>query len=122
MSERGRAVLQISGREDAERLLRMHRAVLVYATAPNCGICEVVWPKLYVQLEENYPELVLARLNTVETPDAAAFLSVHTVPTILVFFEGREHHRFSHAFGINEIGAAISRPYHLLFQQNDIRD
>lgn len=122
MSERDCAALELPDRETADRVLRAHPALLVYVTAPDCGICQALWPKLCAYLEENYPRLVLVRLDAAAAPDTAAFFSVHTVPTVLVFFEGREHHRFSHAFGVHEIGAAIHRPYDLLFDQDDARD
>jgi thioredoxin-like negative regulator of GroEL len=114
-SDRATPALEIANIRNLESALSERPALLLYVKTPECGICHALWPKLESQLGAAYPHLTLARIDAVASPDVAAALAVHRVPTVLLFFEGREHHRFSHAFGINEIGAAIDRPYHLLF-------
>ncbi len=103
---------------DLESVLSDRPALLLYVKTPECGICQALWPKLESQLGATYPRLTLARIDAMASPDVAAALAVHRVPTVLLFFDGREHHRFSHAFGISELAAAIDRPYRMLFNSD----
>lgn len=107
--------LELRNSEDLHAALAKHPALLVYVFTTGCGICHRLWPKLCSYLRDTYPAMTLARLDAGARPQVAVSLNVHTAPTAIVFFEAREHHRFSHSFGINEVGTAIDRPYHLLF-------
>jgi thioredoxin-like negative regulator of GroEL len=115
MSEDTSAVVQLSSEAALAALLATHPAVLVYVHAPDCGVCHVLWPRLHAALGNAYPRLTFARIDAASSPGLAARLMVHAIPAVILYFEGREHHRFAQAFGINEIGAAIGRPYQLLF-------
>ena len=48
-------------------------------------------------------------------PELAAQNRIFTVPTIVVYFAGRETVRKSRAFGVDELKSLIQRPYALLF-------
>ena len=111
-------VIELRGLEALEAALASQPALLVYVHAPDCGICHVLWPRLHTVLTSRYPRLALARVDAAAAPEVAAALGAFTVPTAIVYFEGREHHRFTHAFGLNEVGAAIDRPYRLLFAED----
>ena len=102
--------------DDWERILDESPALLAFFHAPGCGICDVLKPKLQAFLVREFPRMQWAAIDIAKTPAIAARLQVHTVPTAILYFEGREHQRFSHAFGLKELGAAIRRPYALLFE------
>ena len=51
-----------------------------------------------------------------QTPDISAYYSVFTVPTVLIFFEGREFLRKSRNMSVAEITDAIRRPYNLMVE------
>lgn len=111
--------VDITGQAALDALLASTPALLLYLHAPDCGICRVLWPRLREQLGAAFPQLVFARIDTAAHPDLAAGLMVHSLPAVLLYFEGHEHRRYAHAFGLNEIGAAIGRPYALLFETDD---
>lgn len=79
----------------------------------------MLWPRLREQLDAAFPQRVFARIDTAAHPDLAAGLMVHSLPAVRLYFEGQAHRRYAHAFGLNEIGAAIGRPYALLFATDD---
>ena len=51
------------------------------------------------------------------TPDVAAQFQVFALPTILIYFQGKEYYRFSRNIGVNELREAIARPYGMVFSQ-----
>ena len=55
-------------------------------------------------------------VDTVANPEAAGQHSVFTIPTVLVFFQGREQFRFARNIGLNQLEEAIARPYSMVFE------
>ena len=88
---------------------------LMYFSHEQCGVCQVLRPKVEQMVAENYPELEFMYINVRKTPAIAAAFSVFTVPVILVFFEGQEFYRFARNIGVGELQRSIERPYGLKF-------
>lgn len=100
---------------DLQSLVRRHRALAVFFGAPNCGICVALAPKLLRALNEQFPRLIIEYVNTSIKPEVAAQFDVFSIPTLLVFFEGKESLRASRVMGVTEVVRQIHRPYELLF-------
>ena len=66
-------------------------------------------------VETNFPKIELFYCNTVNSPELAAQNSVFAVPTLLVYFGGRETVRKSRNLGIEELKVELERPYGLVF-------
>ncbi len=98
-----------------EQIISSSDALLLYFSHDGCNVCKVLRPKLECLLNDNYPKFKFTYINTVEQPEVAAQFQVFTVPTVLVYFEGKEYFRFSRNIGLSQLEDAIKRPYHLLF-------
>lgn len=90
-------------------------AVIVYFDAPACAVSTALAPKLQARLASEFPRLVWLEVDISQTPDAAAQSGVSATPTVVIYFEGKEHRRFSRSFAVGEVIAAVQRPYALLF-------
>ncbi|MFW6202702.1 MAG: thioredoxin family protein [Marinilabilia sp.] len=90
-------------------------AVLVYFSHDQCSVCKVLKPKVAAMLADQFPEMAMYYCNTVEQSETAAQNSIFSVPTVLVFFDGRETFRYSRNISLDELKTAISRPYNLMF-------
>lgn len=90
------------------------KAVLAYFSHENCSVCKVLKPKVEELLNDQFPEMKLVYVDTIQEPETAGQHRVFTVPTILIFFEGKEYYRFSRSFSLNQLHDAIERPYSML--------
>lgn len=88
---------------------------VLYFTSPGCGVCVDLKPKVQAMVENNYPKLVFELVDTSEHPEKAGQYGVFTAPTLLVFFEGKETHRFVRNMSIQEIEQKVGRLYQLYF-------
>jgi thioredoxin 1 len=94
--------------------LRRYPICVLYFTTPDCGVCKVLKPRLLEMLDERFPAIGFAQVDCAAAPAVAAQMGVFAVPTLIVFTEGRESLRRSRAFGLDELAAALERPYGLL--------
>jgi len=91
-------------------------ALLVYFSHEHCNVCKVLKPKIQALLMRRYPKIKMLYCDTINQPEIAAQHAVFAVPTILVWFQGKETFRFSRNIGLTEFEEAIARPYVLLFE------
>jgi thioredoxin 2 len=71
--------------------------VLVDFWAPWCGPCRMMAPVLDRAAEELSTQLRVAKVNTDEQPQLAARYGIRSIPTLILFREGREIARQSGA-------------------------
>lgn len=101
--------------EDLERIIDSIPAVLLYFSTPECNVCKVLKPKVKQLLREKYPDIALYYIDCTALPEVAARFSVFAVPTLLVYFDGKETIRKSRYLGIDELDDAIRRPFQIFF-------
>jgi thioredoxin 1 len=90
-------------------------AVMVYFSHEECNVCKVLRPKVEEMLRKGFPDLKMMYCDTVKYPEIAAQRSIFAVPTILIFFDGREYIRKSRNISIEELYTLIERPYNMMF-------
>ncbi|OMQ06844.1 hypothetical protein BXO87_02235 [Bacillus sp. GZB] len=61
---------------------------LVYVYAPWCGPCKVISPVL-ADLSEQYPDVKFLKVNSETGVDILTRLNVSTIPTVLIFKDGK---------------------------------
>ena len=101
---------------DMNSVLEKEDAVLIYFSHEQCNVCKVLKPKIAQLLHNEYPKTKMYYSDTVKFPELAAQNSVFAVPTLLVFFGGKEYFRKSRNIGIDNLRQDISRPYGMIFE------
>ncbi len=90
-------------------------AVLAYFSTDACSVCKVLKPKVEELIQSEFPNIKLLYIQSDKQPEIAAQNRVFAAPTILIYFDGREHIRKSRNIGISQLHEEIERPYSLLF-------
>lgn len=100
--------------EAIEQRLQSELAVALYFSAPTCNVCHALKPKLLSAFEENFPQLQVISIDISESPEIASHFSVFTIPTLLVYLDGREFLRKSRHMSVGEVVQEIKRPYDMM--------
>ena len=101
--------------ETMQSFVHENAAAVVYFAGADCGVCHIMEPKVRALLNDSFPRIAFARVATEQASELAAQQSVFAVPTLLVFFDGRESFRYARNFSTGEIERDIARPYGMFF-------
>lgn len=101
--------------DEYNELVATEAALLIYFSTDECNVCKVLKPKVGEMLTENFPKIKLIYVNLNQSPEIAAQNRIFAVPTLQIFFDGREYIRKSRNFGLDELRNEIDRPYQMMF-------
>jgi thioredoxin-like negative regulator of GroEL len=101
--------------EDFLEISSSSNAVCFYLSTQDCNVCKVLKPKVIEMIEKNFTQIQFCYIDLNEAKEISGQLSVFSVPTILVYFDGKETIRVSRNIHISELQNQISRYYNLIF-------
>lgn len=100
--------------ENIDNTIKENMAVMVYFSSPMCGVCHSLKPKLFEAIDANFDEFKIADVDISLSQDVAAHFSVFSIPTVLIFLDGKEFFRKSRNMSVNEVIKDIKRPYEIM--------
>jgi len=102
--------------QELQDLISRKKGVLLYFSNESCSVCKVLKPKVAELLRDKFPLMSSHYVDTEKSPVISGQFRVFTIPTILIFFEGKEQVRYSRNISIHQLEESISRPYPLVFE------
>jgi len=98
-----------------EQIAKENLGVLFYFSTVTCNVGEALESKVEKMLHTHFPKMPMYFVDTNLQAELAAQQSVFVVPTVLVYFDGKETIRKSRNISVGELGASIERLYKILF-------
>ena len=92
-----------------EVLVNSDIPVLVDFWAPWCGPCKMFGPTFEKVAEEFPLKALFVKVNTEEEPHLGSTMSIRSIPTLLVFKDGKEVHRVSGALDANSLKSLVTQ-------------
>ncbi len=77
-------------------VLKQKKPVFVDFYAPWCGPCQTTAP-IIDELSDEYQQMVFVKVNVDENPDLATQYGIFSIPTFIIFKEGKVVSQFSGA-------------------------
>ena len=96
-------------------ITKSNRAVCFYLSTPECNVCKVLKPKVIEMLGADFPNIFFCYVDLNEAKEISGQLSIFSVPTILVYFEGKETIRASRNVHLEDLREQIDRYYKMIF-------
>ena len=106
----------IDSPERLQELIDSEEGLLLYFSNDACNVCKVLKPKVKELLEEQFPKMQMGYVDTEQSPLLSGQHRIFTIPTILLFFMGKEQQRFSRNISLYQLEEAIAKPYGMIFE------
>lgn len=100
--------------EELQQTIREEVGVLVYFSGEHCNVCHALRPKFKEVFDVEFPQIKQIYLDAHENAEISAHYSVFSVPTMLVFLDGREFVRESRAVSMHKLTEQLARPYGMM--------
>ncbi len=100
--------------EKIKKLLEDETGVMLYFWGEHCNVCHALEPKLFEAFETNFPKIERVSIDVKNGSDIAAHFGVFSIPTAIIFLDGKEFARVGRNVSIPALVEQIRRPYSLL--------
>ena len=97
--------------EELENTIRTEVGVLIYFSGEHCNVCHALRPKFKEVFDANFPQLKQIYLDAHENSEISASFQVFSVPTMIVFMDGREFAREGRSVSLHQLTGQLKRPY-----------
>ncbi len=95
-------------------LISSKLGVMVYFSGERCNVCHALRPKVNELFDSNFPQIEQIFLDAHENIDISAHFQVFSVPTLIVFLDGKEFVREGRNMSISGLDEKLSRVYGML--------
>jgi len=97
-----------------QNLIQTETGLMLYFWGEHCNVCHALQPKLFAAFDENFPKIEKVTVDVGAHTDIAAHFGVFSIPTAVIFLDGKEFARISRNVSIPALVEQIRRPYEIL--------
>lgn len=101
--------------EEIKEIIETNEMVLAYFTSTDCNMCKDLFPKVEAMLN-NFVNVTGLRGEVDQTLTIMGAYNVLTVPTMILFVQGKETLRMSRQINLQEFNQTIQRYDQLLHE------
>lgn len=94
-----------------ESTVKSSTKLIVDCWAPWCGPCRMLAPTFEALAKDYRGRVAFAKLDTDESPKTAMSLSIHSIPTLIFFKDGKQIERLTGAHPRANIEAVIAKHF-----------
>ena len=94
--------------EEFEMKLKEHPVWVTYFSHDECNVCKVLKPQVR-EIVGQFDGAAFLYVNTKESMEVAGQFMVFAVPTIILFYEGREAKRYSRHISLGDFEGFLER-------------
>ena len=103
--------------EELQQIIRTEVGVLLYFSGENCNVCHALRPKFKELFDTEFPQLKQIYLDAHENSEISAHFQVFSVPTMMVFLDGREFAREGRSVSLHQLTQKLARPYKMMTEE-----
>jgi len=96
--------------EQLQTTIKSEVGVLLYFSGENCNVCHALRPKFKEVFDKEFPQLKQIYLDAHENAEISAHFQVFSVPTMIVFMDGREFAREGRSVSLHQLTEKLKRP------------
>jgi len=100
--------------EELQQIIKTEVGVLLYFSGENCNVCHALRPKFKELFDKEFPKLKQIYLDAHENPEISAYFQVFSIPTMIVFMDGREFIREGRLVSMHQLSQKLARPYTIM--------
>lgn len=100
--------------EELNMLIKEEVGVLIYFSGEHCNVCHALRPKFRELFDAEFPKLKQIYLDAQEYAEISSHYNVVSLPTMLVFLEGREFVREGRSVSLHKMTEQLKRPYMMM--------
>lgn len=100
--------------EELQTTIREEVGVLLYFSGEHCNVCHALRPKFKELFDTEFPQLKQIFLDAQEYSEISSHYQVLSLPTILVFMDGREFAREGRTVSLHQLSQNLKRPYEMM--------
>ncbi len=100
--------------ESLQNIIRTEVGLLLYFSGENCNVCHALRPKFQKLFDKEFPQLKQIYLDAHEYAEISAHFQVFSVPTMIVFMDGREFAREGRSVSLHQLTQKLKRPYKMM--------
>ena len=100
--------------DELQESIRGEVGVLLYFSGEDCNVCHALRPKFKDVFDNSFPKLKQIYLDAHQNPEISAHYRVFSVPTMIVFMDGREFAREGRSVSLHQMRERLQRPYRMM--------
>ncbi len=97
-----------------DNLIKSNNIVLLYFCSSSCCVCRSINPKI-TELLKKYPNIKIVEIEAEKDLEISAQYNVFTVPSIIMYIDGKEVIRESRYMSLIDLESKIFRYYNLYY-------